>query len=116
MSETQDFYRRLWADAAQHQEKRREVDPWETTLRDAIEALAPTATGGDGRIRVTADALFSALGIEIARRDRPAQMRVSQTMQRLGFTRANVWDSEKKGTTIGYSENVKSSLGEETEE
>jgi predicted P-loop ATPase len=96
----------LWIEAAQHQEARREIDPWEATLQHTLDMIKAS---GDGKRRVTAEALFLAVGlVDIARRDRPAQLRVSAIMQRLGFTRRNVWDGEQ--TVTGYIEETASAL------
>jgi predicted P-loop ATPase len=93
----------LWNDAKEQQEERREVDPWEETLLLYLNGGAPQITSNyrgappelvtpstDGKRRVTSENLFAALGIEVARRDRPAQLRVSQIMQRLGFKNGSV--------------------------
>jgi hypothetical protein len=108
----------LWQAAGEQQEARREIDPWEATLRELIDDEDIIQRDkSDGRRRVTADALFSALGIEVARRDRPAQLRVSQIMQTLGFSRGNVWVTDEKGkkrTMSGYIEHRASRLGPKT--
>jgi predicted P-loop ATPase len=92
---------RLWPDAAIEQDARREVDPWEDTL---TRYLADVSASGDERRRVTSGELFGALGIETARRDRTAALRVSSVMQRLNFVRATVWDSDTQKNVAGYIE------------
>jgi predicted P-loop ATPase len=82
----------LWPEASQEQEKRREIDPWEDIIRRLL--LTPNDTtiilGGDDRLRVTAEALWQALGIPVERQDRTASLRVTDVMQRLGFKRTRV--------------------------
>jgi predicted P-loop ATPase len=87
----------LWAQAGEHQEKRRALDAWEDTLQDAIEQIEPSPSG---RVQVTTDALWTCLGIEVARRDLPSARRISEIMQRLGFERGRVRGSEK--VQVGY--------------
>jgi predicted P-loop ATPase len=78
----------LWPDAAKHQETRREIDPWEGTLRKYLLSVDPS---GDKRRRVATSMLWEeALHIPLERRDRPAAMRISEIMQRLGFKRTTV--------------------------
>lgn len=87
----------LWNIAAKEQEKRREIDPWEDTLRAALLNITPSS---DGRRRVSASALWMALGILTDRQDRAGALRISQIMQRLGFTRTTV--REEGAPTTGY--------------
>lgn len=89
----------LWPLAAREQEQRREVDPWEAMLLPMLESIEPDKK--DGKRRVTADGLWMALGLDAARRDRGAQLRVSQIMQRLGFKRSTVRNEEGKAVQ-GY--------------
>ncbi len=77
----------LWPVAAEHQEERREVDPWENLIRGALLAVEPS---GDGRRRVTAELIWNLLNIPPERRDRTASLRISDVMQRLGFKRTRV--------------------------
>lgn len=106
----------LWPAAAEQQERRHEIDPWETVLRAHIDDASLVAPRGDGKRRVTAEALFDALGIEVARRDRTGQLRVSQVMQRLGFKNGSVWDAEQEKSVPGYVEKGASGLRIEHEE
>ena len=87
----------LWPDAAQQQEKRREIDPWEASIRDALSAIIPNT---DGKRRVATNTLWEALGIENSRRDRQGATRVSEIMQRLGFRRTTV--RLEGGVAVGY--------------
>ena len=82
----------LWPAAAEQQEKRREVDPWENTLRTVL--LGITADG-DNKRRVSNNRLWDALGIQMERRDRPAAMRITDIMHRFGFKRGTVRENEK---------------------
>lgn len=77
----------LWPTAAEHQEARREVDPWEAPIRAALLAVAPS---GDGKRRVPASVVWDALAIPLDRRDRSASLRITDIMQRLGFKRTRV--------------------------
>lgn len=76
----------LWADASLEQENRREVDPWEPSLR-AYLSRVPVKNG----VRVvTTTALWEVLRIDLAERDRAGQVRLSDIMQRLQFSRVKV--------------------------
>jgi predicted P-loop ATPase len=77
----------LWQTAGEHQEARREIDPWEEPLRQVLLAIQPS---GDERRRVQTATLLDALGLLPAHRDRTAALRVSQIMQRFRFTRTSV--------------------------
>ncbi len=77
----------LWPAATAQQDERREIDPWEMVLR---EFLLPIEMSSGGKRRVTAEQLWQALHIPIERRDRYAQLRVSDIMQKLGFKRKTV--------------------------
>ena len=79
--------RELWPAASAVQEKRREVDPWETILRKYVIGVSP---GLNGRRRVTTESLWTALGITVDKRDRRSALRISDVMQRLGFRRSRV--------------------------
>lgn len=77
----------LWPEAGEHQELRREIDPWESSIQSALLMIIP---GGDGRRRVAATLIWDALGIPLERRDRTASLRITDIMQRLGFKRSRV--------------------------
>ena len=77
----------LWPVAAEHQEARREIDPWEGIIRATLLAL-PVNSGG--RRRIATEELWSALAIPVDRRDRYGSLRISDIMQRLGFKRTRV--------------------------
>lgn len=77
----------LWPHAAVQQEARREIDPWESTIRTALLQIEPS---GDGKRRVAALAVWEVLGILLERRDRTASLRITDIMQRLGFRRSRV--------------------------
>lgn len=87
----------LWAKAGEHQEQRRSLDAWEDILQSMLEEIAPATTG---HVRVATDALWSALGIEAARRDMSGAKRISEIMQRFGFERTRVKVEQK--TCVGY--------------
>jgi predicted P-loop ATPase len=94
----------LWPDAALEQEERREIDPWETILRPLLQGTEVTS---GGYRRIATDALWDALGIEAARRDRYGALRISETMQRLGFVRTRLRLPEV-GVVVGYINKDKS--------
>jgi predicted P-loop ATPase len=77
----------LWPDAAVEQEKRREPDAWEDSIRVHSLSLTPSL---DGRLRVATQELYEVLQIDIARRDRVAAIRIGEAMQRLGFRRTTM--------------------------
>lgn len=100
---------RLWPLAAQEQEKRREIDPWEDVLR---RTLLAQPISGDGRRRVATEVIWTALNIATERRDRSASLRVSDVMQKLGFKRTRVRD-DSGDVVVGF---VQESEGLELEE
>jgi len=103
----------LWPAAAKEQEQRQEIDPWEFALYEAVNQIAPDS---DGKRRVTTDSLFIAVGqVDVSRRDRLTASRISQCMQRLGFSRTKVYDPTQKGSVPGYIENRQSALAEEND-
>lgn len=91
---------RLWPAASHHQEQRREVDPWEETLRTFLFTIAPAA---DDKRRVATNALWEALAIPVERRDRRGGNRLSECMQKLGFKRGTLRFPQLDGTCDGYS-------------
>jgi hypothetical protein len=88
----------LWPVAAEHQEARREIDPWEHIIRETLLAMEP---GTGGRRRITTEAIWTAIAIPIERRDRYAQLRISEIMHRLGFKRTTVRISGS-GPQVGF--------------
>lgn len=80
----------LWPVASDHQEARREIDPWEAPIRNALIVTEAFHRYGDHKTRVVTTALWDALEIPIDRRDRKGQIRLSEIMQRLGFERTRV--------------------------
>lgn len=87
----------LWPDAAKEQERRREIDPWEASVREALAAIIPNT---DNKRRIATNTLWEALGIENSRRDRLGATRIAEIMQRLGFKRTTV--RLESGVTVGY--------------
>jgi len=77
----------LWPHAGEEQEKRQEVDPWETTILKMLLTVEPNT---DGLRRVVTTKLWEALSIVPERRDRYGSQRISEIMQRLGFRRTKV--------------------------
>ncbi len=77
----------LWPAAGEHQEARREIDPWEQIIRTMLLALEPSFYG---HRRIVTEDLWNALSIPIERRDRGFQLRLSDIMQRLGFKRTRI--------------------------
>lgn len=80
----------LWGAAGVEQEERRELDPWEHLLCQAIMNASELHDYKDKYTRVPADALWDALGVIPERRVRKDQVRISEIMQRLGFKRTKV--------------------------
>lgn len=77
----------LWPHAALEQEERREIDPWEASIRSALANSAPHL---DGKVRIISDAIWEAIGIEPARRDRMGSMRIGEIMAKLGYIRTRI--------------------------
>ena len=77
----------LWPEATKHQEKRTEVDPWESSIRDLLLNVTPSS---DQKRRIVTDDIWGGLGILLDRRDRYAQIRISEIMQKLGFRRTTI--------------------------
>lgn len=96
----------LWPEATAAQNRRREVDPWEPLLHNALLKLVPSS---DARRRITTDELWQAVGVEPAFRDRSGQLRISDVMQRLGFERTRVRGSDG-GVHVGYRQAVPGDL------
>lgn len=90
----------LWPHAAEHQEARREIDPWEHVIRAALLSIEPSS---DGRRRVVTEQLWNALGISADKRDRYGALRISEIMQRLGFKRTRVRPSGEDAQ-VGYAQ------------
>lgn len=88
----------LWPEAAEHQEDRREIDPWEEKIREVLKGLTPSTSG---LRRVATSVLWEAVSVSVERRDRYGASRISDIMQRLGYKRTRVRDDE--GTvSVGY--------------
>lgn len=87
----------LWSSAGEHQEQRRSLDAWEDALQKMLEELEPSTTG---RIQVTTDSLWKTLGVDVAHRDIHGAKRISEIMQRFGFERAKVRESDR--VQVGY--------------
>lgn len=81
----------LWASATVEQEKRRELDPWESKIREACLMVIPNS---DEKRRIAVDDIWDALAIETVRRDRMGGSRIADIMQRLGFRRTTVRSSD----------------------
>lgn len=94
----------LWPDAGEQQEKRREIDPWESQLIRALQDTAEFHDYSDGKTRVVTDRLWMALNILPERQDRLGQHRISQIMQRLGFKPTAVRVSKDR-LSRGYCSN-----------
>jgi predicted P-loop ATPase len=80
----------LWSDAAEEQEQRREVDPWEDVLRN-VTGYAVTAEDGKPERRVlTQDLLETSIGIPKERQTNQNLKRIGDCMRQLG------WQGPKK--------------------
>jgi predicted P-loop ATPase len=108
----------LWTAAGAEQEQRREVDAWEEVIAGELDRTQDDGTRpqlqlrGDGKKAVATDVLWEALGIEVARRDRTAALRISEVMQRLGYERTKV--TVEKKLVRGYVEKQPSTPARET--
>ncbi len=94
----------LWDAAGEHQEQRREVDAWEEIITHYLEEVDVSSSG---RQQSSAEGLWNAIGVPTERRDRGGAKRISEIMQRLGFTRTNVREGERVMT--GYVRQLASS-------
>jgi len=83
----------LWSAAGVEQELRREEDAWEEGIGEMVDELLKPAS--DGRVQVTTARVWEILGIELKMRDRVGAMRISEIMQRKGFTRTKIRDNGK---------------------
>lgn len=82
---------RLWPAAADEQEKRREIDPWEHGIHEGLLKLEP---GVGGLIRLPVEEAYAMTAVPMSHRDRTFASRVSDIMQRYGFERTNVRNAE----------------------
>lgn len=87
----------LWSAAGDLQEARREMDAWEELIGEMVNVATPHS---DGRRRIVTSDIWDVLGIEVARRDRYGALRISEVMQRLGFSRTRIKMGNK--TVVGY--------------
>lgn len=102
----------LWPNATQEQERRREIDPWEVIIREALMAIIPST--GDKKRRVATTTLWEALAIETPKRDRTGATRIADIMQRLGFRRTTV--RLDGGVVVGYITEKPEALEEQVAE
>ena len=82
---------KLYDAAAEQQEKRHAVDPWELEIIDKL--AKQTDTSGDKvwkRERFAVGELWELLGVPVDRRTTEGQQRIGIIMQRLGFSRVSV--------------------------
>jgi hypothetical protein len=98
----------LWPDAAARQDARQIMEPWEQIIRDVV---ANTERSGDDKLRVITDDLWTALGVPIERRDRAGALRISEIMQKIGFTRTRV-RATGETVKVGYVQTDPSKLEE----
>ena len=78
---------RLWPVAAERQEQRREMDPWEEIILRTLRSIEPSSSG---QRRLATRAIWAALDIKPERQDRQGQLRISDIMQRLGYVKTRV--------------------------
>ena len=83
----------LYEQAALQQERRRAVDPWEPLLETEFP---------DDYCRVVPREIWKALGISTDRQDARMAKRVTEVMQRLGFRRMTVWNSDDGRAAKGW--------------
>ncbi len=93
----------LWPAATDHQEARREIDPWEAHIRSLLLSIEPKS---DGKRRVTTNMIWEALAITTDRRDRYGSLRISDIMQRLGFKRTRVRPGGGGETEVGFLQDI----------
>jgi len=94
----------LWAAAGTEQEQRREIDPWESLIRNALLSSRDLHSDRD-HTRVVTSFLWDSVGVLPDKRTRRDQIRLSEIMQRLGFRRATVRPHGEQVQT-GYVSNV----------
>jgi predicted P-loop ATPase len=100
LGESNRLHESLWKYAGEEQERRREVDPWESLIRTALLSNFEIHYE-DGYTRVVTSFLWDSLGIEPSRRERKYQTRLSEIMQRLGFERTRVRPAGEQ-VQVGY--------------
>ena len=75
----------LWGAAAKEQEQRREVDPWEDTLRSVVGELVESDRGLDERRIFSQELLDVVLAIPKDRQNNPSSKRLADCMRVLGW-------------------------------
>jgi hypothetical protein len=89
----------LWGVAGKHQDARQEVDAWELILSELLSNRMPEA---DGRVRIALSDIWEVIQPDPTRRDRIGGMRISEVMQKLGYTRSAMWiDGKSVRSYIG---------------
>ena len=73
----------LWGQAAEEQERARQADPWEDSVRAWLEKQPAVEF-------TTSTVLFSALGVTIDRQGRAEAIRVGKILKRFGFNRVQM--------------------------
>jgi hypothetical protein len=99
----------LYPVASIQQERRREMDPWEQTIRDVYTVEYQ---------RIPPNDLWELLGIPVERRTHQAQARISKIMQALSFRKMTVQDFNQDGKRVqgwgrGSAEKAQQSLLDE---
>lgn len=89
----------LWPAATSEQEKRREVDAWETIIQTELDR---TETHSDGKKRIIINKIWELLGIPIERRDRSGSLRISDIMHKLGYERKRMRTPEEETPVWGF--------------
>jgi len=80
----------LWAAAGEAQESRREIDPWEPLVKQALISAHELHDYHDRHSRVVTSFLWNAVNVQSERRTRREETRMSEILQRLGFRRTKV--------------------------
>jgi predicted P-loop ATPase len=96
----------LWEIAGEHQEQRRELDPWENRIKNGLLLNDDLHSYPDGFTRVATSFLWDVVAVLSDRQSRREQMRISEIMQRLGFVRTRV-RPHGEAVQVGYVSNVK---------
>lgn len=105
----------LWGEAAEKQEARSEMDPWEETITALLEQ-AETVTDSNRypdvrfngkRVEVITEAIWKKLGVDAAYQDRRGSLRISEIMHKLGYRRQPLRSASGK-QMAGYVEEPES--------
>jgi len=86
---------RLWTTAAAVQHERLVSDTWEDAVARKLDLFR------NHTIKIRTGDVLLAIGVDLERQDRPAQMRAASVMQRLGFSRCKIGHTRTRGWVRG---------------